>query len=731
MEAAQRQLVEVHGETPEAAAAAARPPLVTEGTTALQLLMADAARKLEQAGGGTWRASPGGTWRQDTAAMVEPGAALELEVFVVQGRLKGQPPPSRLPPGHGRRLWRRAKMLFLMMVWRRRAAALAIHGGARAALARRRDAAAAEAEAARTAAARAADVAVSKAAAARAAIVEADAAEAAAVKVVSRTPAPGAVVRQESRSMATLRHKTALRRQAVARPRRWLDETRARRLMQELDQTTGWRRLAPRLRYVGRLRIGLRRWLDEVRLRHILARSERRKRLWRRAKMLFLMMAWRRRAAATTFQKHRRGRVARREVANRRESVRVQHGLIEQLIANKGKVSDLFRRWDTDNDGLVSRAEFDRAMSELRIETKPGEVDALWQRFDRDGSGAVDFKEVQKELFRAQRPRSSRRRRRRRPSPRPPQRNGRRRRRRCRRGGGGGGAGGGGGSAAAIEQLGARRARSEEERVALDKNATKIQACARGLTARSAGVPRPGETREMHGSWRRTCTALRPSRCRLVLWNRGTLAALQPHFGPLASLLASCGGGGPFTPLDSASLGRKGWDRALTLLKIPTPLTAELDAAVFAAADDVSLTFGVGAAGRTAVELPFLLQAAVWASLPDGSRPPARWLRWQPRPLGGGGDDLDVTGSELAARVGADADGAALLGAPPQRCGGKHTSGFSRARRRRRHRTTPLPGRRWRSVCAHVGRCGAAQLLGRRVPPPIFNHYAHGGKVAT
>ena len=92
MEAAQRQLVEVHGETPEAAAAAARPPLVTEGTTALQLLMADAARKLEQAGGGTWRASPGGTWRQDTAAMVEPGAALELEVFVVQGRLKGQPP---------------------------------------------------------------------------------------------------------------------------------------------------------------------------------------------------------------------------------------------------------------------------------------------------------------------------------------------------------------------------------------------------------------------------------------------------------------------------------------------------------------------------------------------------------------------------------------------------------------------------------------------------------------
>ena len=57
MEAAQRQLVEVHGETPEAAAAAARPPLVTEGTTALQLLMADAARKLEQAGGGTWRQS--------------------------------------------------------------------------------------------------------------------------------------------------------------------------------------------------------------------------------------------------------------------------------------------------------------------------------------------------------------------------------------------------------------------------------------------------------------------------------------------------------------------------------------------------------------------------------------------------------------------------------------------------------------------------------------------------
>ena len=235
----------------------------------------------------------------------------------------------------------------------------------------------------------------------------------------------------------------------------------------------------------------------------------------------------------------------------------------------------------------------------------------------------------------------------------------------------------------------------------------------------------------MYASWRRTCTALRPSRCRLVLWNRGTLAALQPHFGPLASLLASCGGGGPFTPLDSASLGRKGWDRALTLLKIPTPLIAELDAAVFAAADDVSLTFGVGAAGRTAVELPFLLQAAVWASLPDGSRPPARWLRWQPRPLGGGGDDLDVTGSELAARVGADADGAALLGRAAAALRGQATQRFlaSVLAATASYHAAAGPALAFRvwlmsDGAAQLQLLGAAEYL-----TPIFSHYAHGGKV--
>ena len=194
--------------------------------------------------------------------MVEPGAALELEVFVVQGRLEG--PTATVSTAA--RAWTAAVAARQDAVLddgvAPRAAALAIQ----AARARARSASGrgggGGGGGAHGGGARGGRGGPEGGGGARA--WEADAAEAAAVKVVSRTPAPGAVVRQE-KAAAWRRFVTKLR--CVGRLSlglgRWLDETRAR-LMQELDQTTGWRRLAPRLRYVGRLRIGLRRWLDEA-----------------------------------------------------------------------------------------------------------------------------------------------------------------------------------------------------------------------------------------------------------------------------------------------------------------------------------------------------------------------------------------------------------------------------------------------------------------------------------
>ena len=59
---------------------------------------------------------------------------------------------------------------------------------------------------------------------------------------------------------------------------------------------------------------------------------------------------------------------------------------------------DLFRSWDTDGDGEVSRAEFHRAMPELGLDVEKHDIDALFDEWDRDGGGSLDLKELQKVL---------------------------------------------------------------------------------------------------------------------------------------------------------------------------------------------------------------------------------------------------------------------------------------------------------------------------------------------
>lgn len=79
----------------------------------------------------------------------------------------------------------------------------------------------------------------------------------------------------------------------------------------------------------------------------------------------------------------------------------IQKQLRATLTANRGKVLDLFRTWDTDADGTISAAEMRRAMVALGVDASPAAVDALFASFDRDGGGAIEYNELHRVLRRA------------------------------------------------------------------------------------------------------------------------------------------------------------------------------------------------------------------------------------------------------------------------------------------------------------------------------------------
>lgn len=54
----------------------------------------------------------------------------------------------------------------------------------------------------------------------------------------------------------------------------------------------------------------------------------------------------------------------------------------------------LFREWDKNNDGQVSREEFRRAMPLLGLEVAVSEIDKLFNEWDVDGGGKLAYKEL-------------------------------------------------------------------------------------------------------------------------------------------------------------------------------------------------------------------------------------------------------------------------------------------------------------------------------------------------
>ena len=76
----------------------------------------------------------------------------------------------------------------------------------------------------------------------------------------------------------------------------------------------------------------------------------------------------------------------------------ISEQLATALRASSGKVLDLFREWDSDGDGEISRKEFHAAMPALGLEVPKEAIDELFNAWDNDGGGALEFKELQKIL---------------------------------------------------------------------------------------------------------------------------------------------------------------------------------------------------------------------------------------------------------------------------------------------------------------------------------------------
>ena len=55
---------------------------------------------------------------------------------------------------------------------------------------------------------------------------------------------------------------------------------------------------------------------------------------------------------------------------------------------------DLFREWDDDNSGSISRSEFAKAMAALGYDGHADDVDLVYDSMDPDGSGSLEYKEL-------------------------------------------------------------------------------------------------------------------------------------------------------------------------------------------------------------------------------------------------------------------------------------------------------------------------------------------------
>ena len=78
----------------------------------------------------------------------------------------------------------------------------------------------------------------------------------------------------------------------------------------------------------------------------------------------------------------------------------VAEQLRDALASASVRVIDLFKDWDDDQSGTVSRKEFHKAMAELQFNVPKEAIDELFTQWDPDNSGSLELKELEKILKR-------------------------------------------------------------------------------------------------------------------------------------------------------------------------------------------------------------------------------------------------------------------------------------------------------------------------------------------
>ena len=78
----------------------------------------------------------------------------------------------------------------------------------------------------------------------------------------------------------------------------------------------------------------------------------------------------------------------------------IQEQLRDALAKRAGRVLDVFRDFDTTQNGLISKAEFRAGLQELGYGGEPSAITALFKEWDADGSGAISLVELSKILRR-------------------------------------------------------------------------------------------------------------------------------------------------------------------------------------------------------------------------------------------------------------------------------------------------------------------------------------------
>ena len=76
------------------------------------------------------------------------------------------------------------------------------------------------------------------------------------------------------------------------------------------------------------------------------------------------------------------------------ESAGIQEEIRTLLSQNVVRVMDLFTEWDENNDHVVSKAEFRKAMTLLGVTASRPHVDAVFDFFDVDRSGTITYTEL-------------------------------------------------------------------------------------------------------------------------------------------------------------------------------------------------------------------------------------------------------------------------------------------------------------------------------------------------